>query len=85
MTYNVLENYKSFMVYLAGPIDFAPDLGVSYRQKLHTLLGEAGLEDNMILDPTKKPLGDMDAYKVFDRSSKRCNMNRIPAAANPSL
>lgn len=66
MTHNVLENYKSFMVYLAGPIDFAPDLGASYREKLHDLLGQAGLDENMILDPTRKPLGDLDAYKDFD-------------------
>ena len=63
---DMLRTYKSFMVYLAGPIDFCPDKGASYREKLHRMLNEVGLEPHMILDPTKKPLGKMEAYKDFD-------------------
>jgi len=63
---DILKTYDSFLVYLAGPIDFAADKGASYREKLRKLLKEAGLAPHMILDPTKKPLGDLAAYKDFD-------------------
>ncbi len=63
---SMLKTYDSFLVYLAGPIDFAADKGASYRKKLRKLLKEAGLSSHMILDPTQKPLGNLAAYKDFD-------------------
>jgi len=63
---DILKTYDSFLVYLAGPIDFALDKGASYRHKLHKLLKKAGLAPHMILDPTQKPLGDLTAYRDFD-------------------
>jgi len=70
---DLLKTYKSFMVYLAGPIDFSPDLGISYRQKLHKLLEATGLSPNMILDPTNKPLGDLVEYRDFDTEQEFFN------------
>ena len=62
----LITHYPGFYLYLAGPIDFCPDKGASYREKLHGMLLEIGLEKDMILDPTKKPIGHMSKYKDFD-------------------
>jgi nucleoside 2-deoxyribosyltransferase len=66
MNDSLLENYQSFLLYLAGPIDFSKDKGASYRTKLNKLLKKIGIEKKMILDPTQKPLNHLEAYKDFD-------------------
>lgn len=45
--------------YLAGPIDYAEDLGVGYRQKILSLAKEKGLNIKF-LDPTNKLTGLQD-------------------------
>lgn len=62
---DLIKNYPSFHVYLAGPIDFLDDRGVGYRLELKTKLLSMGLAKNMILDPTEKPV-IYDGYKDFD-------------------
>ena len=61
----ILENYPSFMCYLAGPIDFVDDRGVGFRKTLKEKLLSIGLEENMILDPTDKPV-TYSGYADFD-------------------
>jgi nucleoside 2-deoxyribosyltransferase len=61
----LLDNYSSFHVYLAGPIDFVDDAGKGFRNELKTKLMEIGLKKNMILDPTDKPV-TYDGYQDFD-------------------
>jgi nucleoside 2-deoxyribosyltransferase len=62
---NLLKNYPSFHVYLAGPIDFLDDRGVGFRTELRKKLIDIGLEPYMILDPTAKPVDGLK-YKDFD-------------------
>ena len=44
------------LIYLCGPIDFLPDGGVSWRQRLLDALIRIGVPPQCILDPTDKPL-----------------------------
>ncbi len=61
----LLKNYPSFHVYLAGPIDFLDDRGVGFRKPLKEKLMSIGLTRNMILDPTDKPV-TYAGYADFD-------------------
>jgi len=47
---------ESAVCYLAGPIDFDPDLGVGYRQRIKELCIEANIKLKF-LDPTHKLTG----------------------------
>ena len=60
-----LDNYASFHLYLAGPIDFLDDAGKGFRSELKTKLMKIGIKKNMILDPTDKPV-TYEGYKDFD-------------------
>lgn len=61
----LLKNYSSFHVYLAGPIDFLDDAGKGFRNELKKKLAKIGVNGNMILDPTDKPV-TYDGYIDFD-------------------
>ena len=61
----LLNNYASFHVYLAGPIDFVEDAGKGFRGELTKKLMKLGVKKNMILDPTDKPV-TYSGYKDFD-------------------
>ncbi len=61
----LLKNYSSFHVYLAGPIDFLDDSGKGYRSELTKKLLKIGLKKQMILDPTNKPV-TYEGYTDFD-------------------
>lgn len=61
----LLKNYSSFHVYLAGPIDFVDDAGKGFRAELTKKLIKLGVSKNMILDPTDKPV-TYEGYKDFD-------------------
>lgn len=61
----ILKNYGSFLVYLAGPIDFVDDRGIGFRKVIKEKLLKMGLTKNMILDPTDKPVRYC-GYSDFD-------------------
>lgn len=61
----LLKNYASFHVYLAGPIDFVDDAGKGFRGELKKKLVKIGIKPQMILDPTDKPV-TYAGYKDFD-------------------
>ena len=53
-----MNKLKGSLVYLAGPIDFAADLGVGWRKQIKPELKKMVM---LILDPTNKPVHDDDA------------------------
>lgn len=53
-----MNKLNGSLVYLAGPIDFAIDLGVGWRKKIKPELKKMGM---LVLDPTNKPVHDDDA------------------------
>lgn len=57
MLYNPedLPSWEHFVVYLCGPMDFAKDLGIGWRDEITNKLLDIGIQEKNILNPCKKP------------------------------
>jgi len=55
---NTIFNYEHFLVYLAGPIQYAKDGGVSWREQVTEQMVDIGIKESHILNPCNKPLNN---------------------------
>jgi len=60
-----INHFEDFKIYLAGPIDFIKDSGVSFRNEITEKLIQLGIDKNQIYNPLDKPVKTL-AYKDFD-------------------
>lgn len=59
---------KGSLCYLAGPIDYAEDLGVGWRQYITPKLRALGM---YVLDPTNKPTAEKKLYENAENHAQR--------------
>ena len=84
-TLKTVIDWENFLMYLAGPIDFADDGGVGWRDEWIEKLVKVGIKRNHILNPCKKALQGAqfdldDEHRILSTHRKRkdwdgmCNM-----------
>jgi len=59
---------KGSLVYLCGPIDYASDLGIGWRQLIIPKLREMGM---YVLDPTNKPTAQKELFEDAENHEHR--------------
>lgn len=69
-----LPDWDHFMVYLCGPMDFAKDLGVGWRDTITDKLVQIGLSEKNILNPCRKPA--VFGGKNLSEEQRLCNEYR---------
>jgi len=52
-------DWSHVMVYLCGPMDYAKNLGVKWRNDAHAKLVQLGIKDYNVLNPCNKPLSNI--------------------------
>jgi len=63
-----MNKLKGSLCYLCGPIDYAKDLGIGWRQLITPKLRKMGM---FILDPTNKPVMYQDLYENAENHEHR--------------
>lgn len=80
---NTVFDFEHFLVYLAGPIQYAADGGISWRDDVTERMIDIGIAENHILNPCKKPLNnfegdDLDAaFKQIGKLHKNGDWEEI--------
>jgi len=72
MMINTIFDFEHFLVYLAGPIQYAKDGGVSWRDNVTGQMIDIGIKENHILNPCKKPLNNFEGDDL-DAAFKQIN------------
>jgi len=59
---------KGSVFYLCGPIDYAKDLGIGWRQEITPRLREMG---TFVIDPTNKPTAEKELFEGVENQGLR--------------
>lgn len=74
-----MNKLNGSLVYLAGPIDYATDLGVGWRQQIKPELKNLGM---LIIDPTNKPVHDDDLALLHEGAENHEYRRKLKEAGN---